>query len=114
LAEKRWHVFYVSLYQATCESDRCLEYADEKNGIPLLNDADHLSEGGSRLLVRRLFRLGELDCLNDKLPAKSEASLQCRQNPVPAVMLHIGFEEARYCAMPEGHVGVDCQRAAPD
>lgn len=68
LAENRWHVFYVSLYQATCESDRCLEYADEKKGIPLLNDADHLSEDGSRVLVRQLFRLGELDCLNDKLP----------------------------------------------
>jgi peptidoglycan/LPS O-acetylase OafA/YrhL len=68
LAEDRWHVFYVSLYQATCESDRCLEYADEKNGIPLLNDADHLSEDGSRLLVHRLFRLGELDCLNKPPP----------------------------------------------
>lgn len=70
LAENRWHVFYVSLYQATCENDRCLEYADEKSGIPLLNDADHLSEDGSRVLVRRLFRLGELDCLNDKLPSE--------------------------------------------
>ena len=68
LAESRWHVSYVSLYQATCESDRCLEYADEQSGIPFLNDADHLSEDGSRLLVRQLFRLGKLECLNDKLP----------------------------------------------
>ena len=68
LAENRWHVLYVSLYQATCESDRCLEYADEKNGIPLLNDTDHLTEAGSRLVVRRLFLLGKLDCLNDRLP----------------------------------------------
>jgi peptidoglycan/LPS O-acetylase OafA/YrhL len=67
LAENRWHVFYASIYQATCEGDRCLEYADENKGIPLMIDGDHLSEEGSRLLVRRLFRLGELDCLNDKL-----------------------------------------------
>jgi peptidoglycan/LPS O-acetylase OafA/YrhL len=68
LAANRWHVSYVSLYQATCESGRCLEYADEKDGIPLLNDGDHLSEDGSRMLVRRLAGLGELDFLQDKLP----------------------------------------------
>ena len=68
LAENRWHVLYASLYQATCESDRCLEYADETNGIPLLNDTDHLTEAGSRLVVHRLFLLGKLDCLNDRRP----------------------------------------------
>jgi hypothetical protein len=67
-AANRWHVSCVSLYQAICESGRCLEYADEKDGNPLLNDGDHLSEGGSRLLVRRLAGLGELDFLQDKLP----------------------------------------------
>jgi peptidoglycan/LPS O-acetylase OafA/YrhL len=67
LAANRWHVSYVSLYQATCERGRCLEYADEKDGIPLLNDGDHLSEDGSKLLVRRLAGLGELDFLQDKL-----------------------------------------------
>jgi peptidoglycan/LPS O-acetylase OafA/YrhL len=65
LAENRWHVFYVSLYEAACEGGHCLEYADEQKGIPLLNDADHLSKDGSRLLVRRLFRLGELEYLNN-------------------------------------------------
>jgi peptidoglycan/LPS O-acetylase OafA/YrhL len=69
LAANRWHVSYVSLYQAICESGRCLEYANEKDGIPLLNDGDHLSEDGSRLLVRRLASLGELDFLQDKLPS---------------------------------------------
>lgn len=66
LAENTWHVLYVSLYQATCKNDYCLEYADEKNGVPLLNDADHLSEGGSKLLVNRLSGLGELDSLKYK------------------------------------------------
>lgn len=70
LAANRWHVSYVSLYQATCERGRCLEYADEKDGIPLLNDGDHLSADGSRLLVRRLAGLGELDFLQDKLAPK--------------------------------------------
>jgi len=67
LPANRWHVSYVSLYQTICESGRRLEYADEKDGIPLLNDRDHLSEDGSRLLVRRLAGLGELDFLQDKL-----------------------------------------------
>lgn len=68
LAENKWHVSYASLYQATCDSDGCLEYADEKNGVPLLKDGDHLSQVGSTLLVRRLFRLGELESLNGHLP----------------------------------------------
>jgi len=68
LAENSWHVSYISLYRATCQSDRCLEYADEQDGIPLMKDGDHLSEAGSRFLVLRLSRLGELDGLNDKLP----------------------------------------------
>ncbi|MGD0471018.1 MAG: acyltransferase family protein [Terriglobales bacterium] len=68
LAANRWHVSYVSLYQTTCDSNRCLEYADETSAVPLLTDTDHLSEAGSRLLVRRLFHFGELDCLKDKPP----------------------------------------------
>jgi peptidoglycan/LPS O-acetylase OafA/YrhL len=67
LAANNWHVSYVSLYQAICESGRCLEYADENDAIPLLSDGDHLSKDGSRLLVRRLAGLGALDFLQDKL-----------------------------------------------
>jgi len=67
LAENKWHVSYISLYQATCQSDHCLEYADEKNGIPLLKDGDHLTADGSRLLVRRLPGLSKLESLDDKL-----------------------------------------------
>ena len=61
LAENTWHVDYVSLFRAACESDRCLEYADDKNEIPLLKDQDHLSEEGSKFLVRRLTGFGKLD-----------------------------------------------------
>ena len=61
LAEHTWHVDYVSLFEATCDSDRCLEYADDKNEIPLLQDGDHLSEEGSKFLVRRLSGFGKLD-----------------------------------------------------
>jgi len=70
LAATRWHVPYVSLYQATCAGDRCLEYADEKNRIPLMKDGDHLSEDGSKLLLSRVVRLGELDCLNDRFSSE--------------------------------------------
>jgi peptidoglycan/LPS O-acetylase OafA/YrhL len=61
LAENTWHVEYVSLFQATCESDRCVEYADDKNETPMLRDRDHLTEQGSQFLVRRLSRFGKLD-----------------------------------------------------
>jgi peptidoglycan/LPS O-acetylase OafA/YrhL len=74
LAENSWHVPYISLYKAACGSDRCLEYANQRNTIPLLNDGDHLSEAGSRLLVRRLARRGELDWLREKLFPKTSYS----------------------------------------
>jgi hypothetical protein len=61
LAENTWHVDYVSLFQVTCESDGCLEYADDKNEIPLLKDGDHLTEEGSKLLVQRLSEFGKLN-----------------------------------------------------
>jgi len=61
LAEDTWHVEYVSLFRATCENDSCLEYADDKNEIPLLKDGDHLSEEGAKFLVRRLSGFGKLD-----------------------------------------------------
>jgi hypothetical protein len=61
LAEGTWHVEYVSLFQATCGNDSCLEYADDKNEIPLLKDGDHLSEEGAKFLVRRLSGFGKLD-----------------------------------------------------
>jgi len=60
LAENDWHVEYVSLFEATCEMNRCLEYADDKNEIPILKDQDHLSEEGSKFLVRRLSDFGKL------------------------------------------------------
>jgi hypothetical protein len=70
LAKNTWHVCYASLYRATCETGRCLEYADEKEGIPLMLDEVHLSEVGSELLSRRMAELGELECLDDKSPSK--------------------------------------------
>jgi peptidoglycan/LPS O-acetylase OafA/YrhL len=79
LAEDKWHAFYVSPYEATCDAKGCVEYADDKATIPLLSDADHLSEAGSRLVVRKLLNLGKLDCLtvssatetSSKLPGKA-------------------------------------------
>lgn len=70
LAENTWHVCYASIYRATCQAGRCLEYADEKNGVPLMLDEVHLSKDGSALLARRMMGLGELECLDDKAPSK--------------------------------------------
>lgn len=66
LAASKWHACYVSLYKATCQGDRCLEYADNEKRIPILSDADHLTQGGSILLISRLSRGGQLDCLHEK------------------------------------------------
>ena len=66
LASNTWHVCYASIYRATCQGGRCLEYADEKKGVPLMLDEVHLSVDGSDLLAHRMIELGELECLNDK------------------------------------------------
>jgi hypothetical protein len=47
LAESRWHVPYVSLYQALCHEGTCAEYADAAHSIPMLTDTDHFTEPGS-------------------------------------------------------------------
>jgi peptidoglycan/LPS O-acetylase OafA/YrhL len=72
LAENNWHVCYASIYKAVCGRDRCIEYADEKNGIPFMRDELHLSEEGSKLLARKMLQLGDLECLDDKSSARAE------------------------------------------
>jgi peptidoglycan/LPS O-acetylase OafA/YrhL len=47
MAESRWHVPYVSLYQAICDRDSCKEYVDSGRTIPMLSDDHHISEPGS-------------------------------------------------------------------
>ncbi len=47
MAESRWHVSYVSLYQAICHRNVCTEYADSGHTIPMLSDDHHISEAGS-------------------------------------------------------------------
>jgi len=60
LAASTWHVPYISLYQAICNGEDCVEYADAAQEIPLMNDIGHLNEFGSALVVRRLIDRGEL------------------------------------------------------
>jgi hypothetical protein len=60
LAANTWHIPYVSLYKATCNDGDCTEYADAAHTVPLMFDADHLSQAGSLLIVRRLIERGEL------------------------------------------------------
>ena len=79
LAEQEWHVCYASLYAVTCGKDGCIEYADEKRGIPLLTDADHLSKEGSALIVARMTALGELTCMENK-GAVHPDKLRAQQN----------------------------------
>jgi len=51
---------YISLYQAICNDEDCVEYADAAHEVPLMNDEVHLNEFGSALIVRRLIDRGEL------------------------------------------------------
>jgi hypothetical protein len=60
LAASTWHVPYISLYQAICNGEDCVEYADAAHEVPLMNDIGHLNEFGSALVVRRLIDRGEL------------------------------------------------------
>jgi peptidoglycan/LPS O-acetylase OafA/YrhL len=60
LATNTWHVPYVSLYRQICGADGCAEFADAARKIPLMGDANHLSQSGAYLVVRRLIQQGEL------------------------------------------------------
>jgi hypothetical protein len=60
LAANSWHVPYISLYQAICSDEGCVEYADAARSIPLMIDKDHLSKFGAAFVVRRLIENGAL------------------------------------------------------
>jgi peptidoglycan/LPS O-acetylase OafA/YrhL len=67
LAKNVWHVPYVSLYKAICESNDCIEYADAAHDVPLMDDSHHLNEFGSRAIAARLQAKGELRFLENPL-----------------------------------------------
>jgi hypothetical protein len=60
LATNTWHVPYVSLYREICGAGGCAVFADAAHEIPLMDDANHLSQFGAHLVVRRLIQQGEL------------------------------------------------------
>jgi peptidoglycan/LPS O-acetylase OafA/YrhL len=60
LAGATWHVPYVSLYQAICPDQTCLEFADDAHEIPIMNDEVHLNRFGSDIVARRLVDKGEI------------------------------------------------------
>jgi hypothetical protein len=60
LATNTWHVPYISLYREICGAEGCAEYADAAHKIPLMDDANHLSQFGAYLVVRRLIQQGKL------------------------------------------------------
>jgi len=50
---QRSNVRYLSLWQATCGSGRCTEYADAAKTIPMLFDTNHLNAQASVLVARQ-------------------------------------------------------------
>jgi hypothetical protein len=61
MAASTWHVPYVSLYQAICGAEDCLEYADAGHTVPMMGDTNHLSAPGASLIVQELMNKGELN-----------------------------------------------------
>jgi peptidoglycan/LPS O-acetylase OafA/YrhL len=55
-----WHVIYLSPWQESCGNGRCLHFADEHSGIPMLADSNHLTNQGSAFLVRGWIESGLL------------------------------------------------------
>ena len=60
LADKVWHIRYISLIRTLCNAESCLEYADRGHTVPMMFDRDHLSYEGSVLVVRALVAKGQL------------------------------------------------------
>jgi hypothetical protein len=64
MAASTWHAPYISLYQAICGGASCIEFADAAHDVPLMRDADHLTEEGSMLVTQGLITRGELHWLD--------------------------------------------------
>lgn len=60
LADTTWHVPYISLYTAICDTGKCIEYADTNHKLPLMGDDNHLSSYGAVAVVRYLVEKDEL------------------------------------------------------
>ena len=60
LVVDKWHFQFASPYAALCEAETCIEYADEKQGIPLMDDSHHFNRYGARFVVERMMHRGEL------------------------------------------------------
>ncbi len=61
LVSEKWHIPFISLYDALCDGEECEEYADAQKTIPLMDDGNHLNRFGATLVVRRLVDEGELN-----------------------------------------------------
>jgi peptidoglycan/LPS O-acetylase OafA/YrhL len=66
LALNVWHVPYISLYNAICVNNNCIEYSDAAHKTPLMFDLGHLNGPGSLLIVQRLRNQGKLRVLIDR------------------------------------------------
>jgi len=69
MAEKTWHVPYISLYQAICNGEGCIEYVDAAREIPIMRDGDHFTEEGSAFVARRLITQGQLSWIDGAISA---------------------------------------------
>jgi peptidoglycan/LPS O-acetylase OafA/YrhL len=53
LASLKWHVPYVSLYQAICSQGACMEYLDAEHTKPLMFDSNHLTAAAAQVVIGR-------------------------------------------------------------
>ena len=60
LVEDKWHMPFISLYDALCGSTgKCIEYADAQRGIPLMDDSHHFNRYGAQFVIHKTIDLGE-------------------------------------------------------
>jgi peptidoglycan/LPS O-acetylase OafA/YrhL len=102
LAKDTWHVHYISLIQASCEADACMEYSDAQKRLPLMFDTNHFSDDGSALVMSILRASGQLnfgDCAATETAAPADPALSgnCVANEavVAAIRNEIMTEKAR-------------------
>jgi hypothetical protein len=55
-----WHLPYASPYDALCQSGRCIEYANESQNIPLMDDSNHFNRYGAMFVIRQLVDEGKI------------------------------------------------------
>ncbi|WP_058186246.1 acyltransferase family protein [Terracidiphilus gabretensis] len=71
LVQDKWHLPFISIYDALCDpAGKCVEFANEQQGIPLMDDSHHLNRFGAHFAIQRTIDLGQWNQVSAIQPAK--------------------------------------------